>query len=78
MGRKAVFECSAKSVGKWLHNNKSLPRNAKFVGNKLLEIDNVRLHNKGVYECEGIEKNNKIFYAQGTLIIQGNSILVII
>ena len=70
IGETATFTCSAIGGIIWTHNNKSLPSNAKYF-NKTLEIEKVRLNNKGVYECEGVEENNHIFYSIGTLKIKG-------
>ena len=74
IGEKATFVCKSDSDVTWTHNGDKLPPNVKESktpeGYQKITITNVKLFNKGTYECESSELNKVSFRDEGTLIVK--------
>ncbi len=70
-GGTVSFQCHSDFPVKWIHlNHEKLPDNAILLSNKLV-VDNLKLSNKGIYECQAKTKEGHTFYSIGALFIKG-------
>jgi len=66
VNKKAIIECFSLTPATWSYMDRRLPTNVK-VDINLLTIKKVSINNAGVYECQGTDKDNKLFSSRSTL-----------
>ena len=71
VGDPLSLKCDSIATTKWLFNNSDkLPFNVEKKGNNL-QIHNVILSNKGLYECSGVNERYEGFLAEYTVKVIG-------
>jgi len=72
-GESASIECISYTAPLWTFQERPLFKKV-MVDVSLIKISNVRIEDGGIYECQGSNKQNKIFWATSALTVQGRCI----
>ena len=75
-GENAEISCLSSKRTRWTLNDNPLPNNIEIIptpvgGKVTMTIKMIQVSNKGMYECEGIDSDGKLFYVGSLMIIRG-------